>query len=54
MSAMTKTATPIKLSFTDLTYTVRVKSSRSERKSCANKYLNENILKSVSGYALPG
>jgi len=52
---MTKTVTPIKLSFTDLTYTVRVKSSKMERQNQgAKKYRNETILKGVSGYALPG
>ena len=48
MQAMTKNAVPIKLTFTDLTYTVRVKTEGK------NKYRDEIILKSVSGYMLPG
>lgn len=52
---MTKIVTPIKLTFTNLKYQVRVKSTRSERQYLgAAKYRDETILKEVSGYMLPG
>lgn len=54
---MNKIYMPIKLSFTDLTYTVRTKSTKSFS-SCLSskcaKHHDEVILKGVSGYMLPG
>ena len=55
LEAMTKTVLPIKLTFTDLTYEVRVKNSPAERKlHKGEKYRTDKILKAASGYALPG
>ena len=55
MQAMTKTVTPIKVTFTNLTYKVRVKSTKNERRYLGySKFRDETLLKGVSGYALPG
>lgn len=52
---MTKTVLPIKLTFSDLKYEVRVRNTREERKLYGGKkHRMETILKGVSGYALPG
>ena len=53
--AMTKIKTPIKLTFNDLTYTVRVKNSEKEvEESGLPEYRDEVILKNASGCMLPG
>ena len=51
LQAMTKNRAPIKLTFTDLKYTVRVENKEKNTKS---RYRDEVILKSASGYMLPG
>ena len=52
---LSKTSIPIKLTFTNLTYTVRVKSSQEQMKSLGvPKFRDEVILKEASGYMLPG
>lgn len=53
--AMSKIYMPIKLSFTDLSYTVRVRNQKSDiKKWKLPRYRDETILKGVSGYMLPG
>ena len=54
MVAIQKSPTPVKVTFKDLTYTIRIKNSRSEKAIHGTKYREEQILKGVSGYALPG
>lgn len=55
LQAMTKLITPIKLTFSNLNYSVRVKSTKDERRyQGKSKYRDEVILKNVSGYMLPG
>ena len=53
--AITKIGTPIKLTFTNLTYTVRVTCTKEEMREAGNmKYRDEVILKNATGYMLPG
>ena len=55
MQAMTKISTPIKLTFTNLRYTVRARGLSTETStSGVPRYQDEVILKDVSGYMLPG
>ena len=51
---MKKTSIPIKVSFNDLKYTVQVANSKEQINNGASRYREEVILKSVSGYMLPG
>ena len=44
---------PIKISFSNLTYTVRVKTTAEERKEGAGKMKDFDVLKNVTGFANP-
>ena len=57
MEAMSKIDTPIKLTFTNLTYEVRVLNKdklKAKASGTVPKYRDEVILKQASGYMLPG
>lgn len=45
---------PIKLTFHDLKYTVKIKNSRETRQLTGKTHRKEEILKGSSGYVLPG
>ena len=47
-------AIPIKLTFKDLTYRIKVKNTMEQRQLTKKSYRKEDILKGVSGYVLPG
>lgn len=51
---MNETANPVKLSFHDLKYTVQVHTTKREQDMGMGKKKPFEVLKGVTGYALPG
>ena len=54
MNAIQKFSTPIKVTFSNLSFTVKVPTTRDERKLRPEKTKDLEILKKCTGYALPG